>query len=47
VIQIVITALLAIPFTGEQLSINQVAGGVTILAGILLINLTQKKTQVV
>ena len=43
VIQIVITALLAIPLTGEGLTLTQLAGGVTILAGILLINLTQKK----
>lgn len=43
VIQIVITALLAIPLTGEALSTVQLAGGLTILAGILLINLTRKR----
>lgn len=44
VIQIVITALLAIPLTGEPLSGIQLAGGITILAGILIINLTGKQT---
>jgi drug/metabolite transporter (DMT)-like permease len=45
VIQIVLTSLLAIPLTGESLSIVQVAGGLVILAGILLINLTQKQSK--
>ena len=43
VIQIVITALLAIPFAGESLSLTQLMGGVTILAGILVINLTRRQ----
>jgi drug/metabolite transporter (DMT)-like permease len=43
VIQIVVTALLAIPITGETLSLPQLAGGSILLAGIVLINLTQKK----
>mgnify|MGYP000884167931 FL=1 len=46
VIQIVVTALLAIPLTGEKLSAVQLAGGLTILAGILLINLTRKRSNV-
>ena len=45
VIQIVITAILAIPLTGESLSITQLAGGVTILAGILVINLTRRQPE--
>jgi len=44
VIQIVITALLAIPLTGESLSVTQLVGGATILAGILVINLTRRQT---
>lgn len=45
VIQIVLTALLAIPLTGEPLSLIQVAGGITVLAGIVLINWTQRKSK--
>lgn len=42
VIQIAITSIIAIPLTGEKLAPTQLIGGVVILAGILLINLTQK-----
>lgn len=45
VIQIVLTALLAIPLIGEPLSLIQVAGGGTVLAGIVLINVTQRKSK--
>lgn len=38
--QPVITALAAIPILGETLGINQIAGGVLILAGIYLVNRT-------
>ena len=38
--QPVITALAAIPILGETLSLNQIAGGVLILAGIYLVNRT-------
>ncbi|MBA4375381.1 MAG: hypothetical protein C0401_04305 [Anaerolinea sp.] len=40
VIQIVLTSLLAIPLTGESLSITQLIGGLAVLGGILLVNLT-------
>jgi drug/metabolite transporter (DMT)-like permease len=46
VLQIVLTALLAIPFAGESLSSNQLIGGLTILAGILIINLTRRQKTV-
>ncbi len=42
-VQIVITALIAIPLTGEELSEVQIMGGLIVLAGILIINLTRKK----
>lgn len=42
VIQIAVTSLIAIPLTGESLSWIQVAGGITVLAGIVIINLTRE-----
>lgn len=42
VAQPVITAVLAIPFAGEMLSLGQIAGGMAVLAGIYVIN-TQKE----
>lgn len=45
VIQIVLTALLAIPLTGESLTLIQIAGGITVLAGIVLINVTKNKSR--
>jgi drug/metabolite transporter (DMT)-like permease len=41
VIQIVLTSILAIPLTGESLSIMQLIGGVAVLGGIMLVNLTR------
>lgn len=43
VAQIVLTSLLAIPLTGESLSIIQIIGGVIVIAGILLVNLSRSK----
>jgi drug/metabolite transporter (DMT)-like permease len=38
ILQSVITALLAIPFTGESLSAGKIIGGSAVLVGIYLIN---------
>jgi drug/metabolite transporter (DMT)-like permease len=43
VAQIVLTSLLAIPLTGEQLSIFQVVGGVVVIAGIILVNISHSR----
>ena len=43
VAQIVLTSLLAIPLTGESLSIIQILGGVIVIGGILLVNLNRSK----
>jgi len=43
VAQIVLTSLLAIPLTGESISIIQIIGGVIVIAGILLVNLSRAK----
>jgi drug/metabolite transporter (DMT)-like permease len=44
VIQIAVTSLIAIPLAGESLSWIQVAGGITVLMGIMTINLTRVQT---
>jgi len=41
--QPVLTAVLAIPLAGEALSMEQILGGTTVLAGIYLVNTAQKK----
>lgn len=41
VIQIAVTSMIAIPLAGESLSWIQIVGGVTVLAGIVIINLTR------
>lgn len=41
VAQIVLTSLLAIPLTGESLAPFQVIGGVIVIAGIILVNLSR------
>jgi drug/metabolite transporter (DMT)-like permease len=38
VAQIVLTSLLAIPLTGESLSLFQIAGGIIVIGGIILVN---------
>ncbi len=43
VAQIVLTSLLAIPLTGESISIIQIIGGVIVIVGILLVNLSRAK----
>ncbi len=43
VAQIVLTALLAIPLTGEWLSVFQVVGGVIVIAGIILVNISRSR----
>jgi len=43
VAQIVLTSLLAIPLTGERLSIFQVLGGVVVIAGIILVNVSRSR----
>jgi drug/metabolite transporter (DMT)-like permease len=47
VIQIVLTSLLAIPLTGEPLSPLQLVGGIAVIAGILIVNLTKPSKAVV
>jgi drug/metabolite transporter (DMT)-like permease len=41
VAQIVFTSLLAIPLTGEKLSIFQVLGGLIVISGILIVNISR------
>lgn len=43
VAQIVLTSLLAIPLTGESLTLTQVLGGVVVIAGILLVNISRAR----
>ena len=43
VAQIVLTSLLAIPLTGETLSVFQVVGGVIVIAGIILVNISRSR----
>jgi drug/metabolite transporter (DMT)-like permease len=43
VAQIVLTSLLAIPLTGEKLSIIQVVGGVIVIAGIFVVNISRTR----
>ena len=43
VAQIVLTALLAIPLTGEPLSVFQVLGGVIVISGIILVNISRSR----
>jgi drug/metabolite transporter (DMT)-like permease len=43
VAQIVLTSLLAIPLTGEPLSIVQVIGGIIVISGIILINTSRSR----
>lgn len=43
VAQIVLTSLLAIPLTGEWLSVFQVVGGVIVIAGIILVNISRSQ----
>jgi drug/metabolite transporter (DMT)-like permease len=43
VAQIVLTSLLAIPLTGEWLSVFQVLGGVIVIAGIILVNISRSR----
>ena len=43
VAQIVLTSLLAIPLTGENLSLIQVLGGVIVIAGIILVNISRSR----
>lgn len=44
VAQIVLTSLLAIPLTGERLSVFQVLGGVIVIAGIILVNISRSRS---
>ncbi len=46
VAQIVLTSLLAIPLTGENLSLLQVLGGVIVITGIILVNLSRSRQQI-
>jgi drug/metabolite transporter (DMT)-like permease len=41
--QLVLTSLLAIPLAGESLSLPQILGGVAVLAGIFLVNQTNRE----
>lgn len=43
VAQIVFTSLLAIPLTGENLSLIQILGGVIVIGGIILVNLSRSR----
>jgi len=43
VAQIVLTSLLAIPLTGEGLTLVQVMGGIVVIAGILMVNISRAK----
>lgn len=43
VAQIVLTSLLAIPLTGESLSLIQILGGVIVIAGIILVNISRSR----
>lgn len=43
VTQIVLTALLAIPLTGEKLSLFQIVGGVIVIAGVILVNISRAR----
>ena len=43
VAQIVLTSLLAIPLTGESLAPLQVVGGVIVISGILLVNISRSR----
>jgi drug/metabolite transporter (DMT)-like permease len=43
VAQIVLTSLLAIPLTGERLSVFQALGGVIVIAGIILVNISRSR----
>jgi drug/metabolite transporter (DMT)-like permease len=43
VAQIVLTSLLAIPLTGESLSVVQLIGGVVVISGIILINTSRSR----
>ena len=43
VAQIVLTSLLAIPLTGETLSLIQVLGGVIVISGIILVNISRSR----
>jgi drug/metabolite transporter (DMT)-like permease len=45
VIQIVLTSLLAIPLTGEPLSLIQILGGLAVIGGILIVNLTRSSSE--
>ncbi|NMB89835.1 MAG: DMT family transporter, partial [Chloroflexi bacterium] len=44
ILQPVITALMAIPLAGEALALPQLAGGLAVLGGIYLVNLSQQTT---
>lgn len=46
VAQIVLTSLLAIPLTGENLSLLQVFGGMIVITGIILVNLSRSRQQI-
>jgi drug/metabolite transporter (DMT)-like permease len=41
--QLVLTSLLAIPLAGESLSLPQILGGLAVLAGIFLVNQSNRK----
>ena len=43
VAQIVLTSLLAIPLTGESLSVVQLVGGVIVIGGIILVNTSRSR----
>ncbi len=43
VAQIVLTSLLAIPLTGEWLSLFQILGGLVVIAGIILVNISRSR----
>jgi drug/metabolite transporter (DMT)-like permease len=45
VAQIVLTSLLAIPLTREGLTLVQVLGGIVVIAGILMVNISRAKAQ--
>ena len=47
VAQIVLTSLLAIPLTGESLAPLQLLGGVIVITGIILVNLSRKHQEAV
>ena len=43
VAQIVLTSLMAIPLTGERLTLFQVLGGVIVIGGIILVNVSRSR----